>query len=390
MALFDQEFIKYREVCKAASRLSVKDLTALFPDQEAQKLFLSRLGMHQPAWLFAQGGQVYTLYWAIQQAVNLDEPKTLNELIEKSAKYSPQALYMALQDQKVLATIPQEKLSSLFILIGIPPEVQHEIITIIIDNADYMKTLEPGLVYYLCQAANLNQLEDLLANGHVRRQFLNYSYKGREDSAIYALLSKAAKDGTEVNQQKANYIYEEYDNFLEDLLPAHLLTLSTNENLVHKIDNQRAIELLARKELWQKYTPEKSVEVNGDALRGIRRKQPELFNAFMQHDIYKEAWLRSLINEPQWDTVGQGFFKKKTPTTIANARAFLKEKGYQPLAKTDLQTLLNMFKDASQHSHAYFCGLVDFRDNNTQKFYDIVASLPDVNLDEHIPTPKAQ
>lgn len=330
-----------------------------------------------------------------QQEANLKSfTATVGELLLKCATKRPELLLLLLNDEAIIQALKAEQLDFLLWGYGPKPETQQLLVEWLLENDAYLKTLPSKIVRNMAGCANLEQFQRMMADADLREKIKHYQLKDGpnglnqyEDEAIYHVLSKAKKlaasdldDPTklkqaEMRQQKAHYLLSHQD-MVNALLPAQLLDIAVNPEYVENINYEMLTSALQTNPPKTQFR----TEVQGSLLRGLGSSKKHYFDAFMQHDVYKEAWIRDVLNDHGWDTLGQGFFCKKTPTTIAKARAYLDERNHRPLESDELQAVLDMFREAAEQSHNYLC--FDLRDRLVQELYDKIALLPDAKKAE--------
>ena len=330
-----------------------------------------------------------------QQQANLKAfTVTVGELLLICAMNRPKLLLPLLNDEAIIQVLKADQLDFLFWRHGTSPETQQLLIEWLLENDDYLKTLPSKIFRNMASCANLEQLQRMMADADLREKIKHYQLKDEpngqnryEDAAIYEVLSKAKKlaasdvedpaklKQAEMRQQKAHFMLSHQD-MVNALLPAQLLDLAVNPEYVENISYEMLTTALQTNPPKTQFR----IDVKGSLLRGLGSSKKHYFDAFMQHDVYKEAWIRDVLDDHGWDTLGQGFFCKKTPTTIAKARAYLDERNHRPLESDELQAVLDMFREASEHSHNYLC--FDLRDRLVQQLYDKIAQLPDAKKAE--------
>lgn len=258
------------------------------------------------------------------------------------------------------------------------PEKQQSLILAVAKHSVLLPATERAFLHLLCLKANKITLASLLEKQDFQTHFA-HTATHTQASSLFQLINE-----TEDND-KVDAILTGATNQLQSLSSAELLQLATDK------PKGRAAPLLSSANLKEilKNRPndfvndsaaQRSLNFVMDCVLKENKMSRDLFKTLMTHRDFQEAWLRSKIFDPNWNSLGQGLFNKKIPTTIAKARHFLNAEGKNitPLSPQRLNSLIDMLKTAKEKSYkySYWFGSIDFRDRKTQAFYNQAAEFP--------------
>ncbi len=383
--------------------LAMKDLNeaalnGLLPEDKDKQTFFNLLTDKKLSMIIVNHWQPATIKWAINQICHLavdlhtseDEAEStllpkhslLHHLLVGLFDKKPAIFLNQIKNTQLPTHIKQDTLETCLTL---PRTSDNEttksaLLTALISMGSFLSTLSAPLILCLCKQADTEQFQTLLENDNVRQQLA--TSKDGPHSAIYCLFSESS----DLKDSQSKYLQSNPYDLLDALSSAEILDLANKpadkvllslENVTSLV-NKRSLNAEGGQEhlnttmLKCRSSDEKTTLTKG------------LFNVLMKHNDYQEAWLRSEIFSPKWETLGQGFFSKKVPATIEKARRFLDAAGNKntnPLAKEDLKTLVDFFKTTknTSHNYWYFWGSYNLRDEATQNFYSKVDELPAAN-----------
>lgn len=350
----------------AASSLSKEELNQLFQTPEDKKALF--VPMSQYAFIEGIKPSAILQTWMIKQLLTLSQvdgklyQSSFENALAYTAKQNPKLFLEQNNLKEILVTLGELGFIRLLDVQGVSINTKHELLNFIIsDSGDYLDSLGESLAAKLCETATAEQLSILLLNKNIKQKLVET--KTSEHTRIFNLLLSCGVE-------KAKNIKENHVDLLKNLTPKEVLALATSEQEENRLSISE-IELLLKEPAFINENKGKNT-IDGSKLRGINFK---LFKTLTTSDIYKEAWIRDVVQDPKWNSLGIGFFCRKTPTGIVKARKFLTDKQETSLSKSELKELIHIFQEAKQisHNYSYFFGSIDLRDRATQNFYDRAA-----------------
>lgn len=334
------QYSLYRFIYQALPLIQVATLTKLFKDQlDLKHAFYQAFLQHDPVWLASFSSEV-TLDWLITnlpEGLQNDQAQpikklVLGQLLLEALTKQPAWVKAKLRQQEILEAFPHHLLPQLF-------------------NSPQLKLRDK-----LALAQSIWQTPERLEQAA---------------STTYGYLIKYA-DETQLSMLLDNKTFRQ-------ALSAHTIINLIKEG---KLTTQQLNLVLADNiKARQQFSGEQILAAQNAQQTAVA--QAQVFSTLAAYDEIKKTWLRHVTFDDAWNTLGQGFFAKKVPTTIAQARSLFEaaDASKDGLTPEKLQAIIELYRKAAT-ARAPLFGFYNARHPSTQAFYNKVAALPPLSHEE--------